>query len=216
MGRLIHWHWHTIKQLTAASLFRVLLLWTWPFRASKIFIIVFRVQAAVKLSQLEGNLSNSLDFFIHSISPHWQSLFHPLHHSLPVFIQSLHFFLHSVRVPKRFYSTFYSTNFDPAIIKLVSTSFDSFSITAFSTRFLRIFLHPVLLTKVVILTPDTPDSDEWPRRYGIQQHPFTVTSLNRTPLFFCIVSFCGRFYCLGALLRPLIRAIPTDGRDTVQ
>ena len=75
MGRLIHWHWHsTIKQLTVASLFRVLLLWTWPFRASKIFIIVFRVQAAVKLSQLEGNLSNSLDFFIHSITP--QSLFH--------------------------------------------------------------------------------------------------------------------------------------------
>jgi hypothetical protein len=187
--QLIHWHWHTIKQLTAASLFRVLFLWTWPFWASKIFIIVFRVQAAVKLSQLEGNLSNSLDF---------------------LFIQYLltgNLCFISCTILCRFssnpFSSFcircgYPSAFTQCPIRPISTlpSLNWFlqvltHSLSFSTRFLRLFLHPVLLTKVVILTSDTPDSDEWPQRYGIQQHPFTVTSLNRTPLVFCIVSFCG-------------------------
>jgi hypothetical protein len=117
-----------------------------------------------------------------------------LHHSLPVFIQSLQFFLHSVRIPKRFYSMSYSTigNFDrdPAI-KLVSTSFYSFSI----------IFHPVLLTKIVISTFDAPNSDEWLRRYGIQQSIHCDKSWNRThcgsPLFFVSLLFVvdSTVYC---------------------
>jgi hypothetical protein len=170
-----------------------------PFRqirASKFFIIVF-----------QGNLSNSLDFFIHSITPQssfhgpapFFAGFHPIRSVLFAFGADTQTLL--LNVPIRPISTV-----TQPLNWFLQVSTRSLS---FSIRFLRLFFHPVLLTKVVISTPDVPNSDEWPRRYGIQQsiHSYIIEQDTlRIPIVYRIVSFCGRFYCLGASLRPLIHA----------